>query len=161
MSTGTWRKAGAGRGRGRGGISVCIKRGAEYLSHTIVNRAELFRATFVFPQAVYGRGVEVLKRTPGDSTVVASPNFSRTKSPVLKQPPGRISLKYGARLPPPTSSFDSPVQTRKYVNTVFFVASFLESSSHETFVKERRCFFLGGAIVESVHPQKENAALLP
>ena len=30
------------------------------------------------------------------------------------------------------------------MNTVFFISSFLVSSSHETFVKENRCFFGGG-----------------
>ena len=41
-------------------------------------------------------------------------------------------LKNGA-LAPPTSSFDRPLQTRKNVKVVFFMASFLVSSSHDSF----------------------------
>ena len=49
----------------------------------------------------------------------------------------------------PTLSFDSPSQTKTCLRMFFFIASFLVSTSHETFVKKNRRFW-GGAIVESV-----------
>ena len=71
------------------------------------------------------------------------PNSSLTKSPVIKPlPPGRISW-HTVPVATPATSFDSPLQTRKYAKVLFFIASFLVSSSQETFVKEYRCFWRG------------------
>ena len=44
-------------------------------------------------------------------------------------------LKYGVSLDTPTSYIVRPLHTRTYMDTLFLVASFLLSSSHETFVK--------------------------
>ena len=43
-----------------------------------------------------------------------------------------------------------PLHTRKYMDTLLSMVSFLVASSHETFVKENQCFFGEEAIVESV-----------
>ena len=40
------------------------------------------------------------------------------------------------------------------MDTFFYIASFLVSSSHETFVKDNRRFFGGGTIAESVTANK-------
>ena len=41
------------------------------------------------------------------------------------------------------SSFDSPLQTKEVYEDFFFMASFLVSGSHETFVKKYRWFWGG------------------
>ena len=76
-------------------------------------------------------------------STVASPTFLQRKLTVVKPAPGLIS-RNTAPLATPTSPFDSPLQTTTYKNMFFFVASFVVSSSREKFVKEHRCFFLGG-----------------
>ena len=73
------------------------------------------------------------------------PNFPSTKSPVLKPAPGRTSSNT-VPLATTTSSIDSPLQTRKYVMILVFIATFLAcvSISHETFVFEENRWFGGG-----------------
>ena len=70
------------------------------------------------------------------------PNFSSTKSPVLKPAPGRISWNT-VFLDTPRSSIVRRLHKRKYTDTFFSIVSFLVSSSRddETIVKEnRRCW---------------------
>ena len=76
------------------------------------------------------------------STARAPATFGLTKPPDLKPAPGRASLEYDC-ICHPTSSFDIPLQTRKYLGIYIFIASFLVSSSHETRVEEY-CWFCGG-----------------
>ena len=49
-----------------------------------------------------------------------------------------------------TPSFDSPsFENKQIYEDIVFIAPFLVSSSHETFVKKYHCFFWGG-VLESV-----------
>ena len=75
----------------------------------------------------------------------SAPNFSLTKSSVLKPAPGRISSNT-VPLAAPTSPFDSPFceQEHIYILETFCLAEpFLVSSSHKTFVQEN-IWFWGG-----------------
>ena len=66
------------------------------------------------------------------------PNSSLTKWPVSKPAPGCTSCNT-VSLDTPTSSIDRPFfAQRKYVDTFLSIASFLVSSSHETFVEEKK-----------------------
>ena len=88
-----------------------------------------------------------------ESIYGSPPNFSLTISPVSKPAPMIPVLSHGIRCPStpsPTSLIVRSLHTRKYMDKVFSIASFLASTSHETFVNENRWRWGGGAIVASV-----------
>ena len=67
-------------------------------------------------------------------STVAPPTLLERNRRFCTPVPSRISLNT-VPLAAPTPSFDSPLQTRKNSNELCFVASFLLSSGHETFVR--------------------------
>ena len=70
-------------------------------------------------------------------SMVAPPNFSFTKSPVSKQAHGRISRGKNSALCHPDVIGRSSFANKKICDDILFIASFLLSSSHETFVKKK------------------------
>ena len=87
-------------------------------------------------------------------STVARPNFSLTKSLVLKRAPGRISC-YTAPLATPTSSLGSPVfPYKKIYEAVFFMGGILPRvEKPRNDARERKSLFFfwgGGYVVESV-----------
>ena len=84
-----------------------------------------------------------------EESFYAPPNFSLTESPVLKPALPAVAPEVTVLLSPHPDVIVRPsLANEKIGYDCIFIAFFLVSSSHETFVKEYRWFF-GGAIVES------------
>ena len=80
-----------------------------------------------------------------ESFYSSPPNDSPTKSPQ----PTTVSIEVPCYLPPRRHRFDRPSRAKKTCKAISFIASFLVSSSHEAFVKQKS-LVLGGSIVEAV-----------
>ena len=85
------------------------------------------------------------RSVPGPESFYGSPpDFSLTKSPVLKPDPGRISSNT-VLLTTSMSSFDSPLQPKKYIN---IFSSWHHSSCRAAMKRlSKKIAGLGGAIV--------------
>ena len=95
----------------------------------------------------YGRE-EARGGAPPSQSTVAPPNFSLTKSPVLKPAHPAVSPETRSpSTPSPTSSIDRPLCTQENIGILLFsIVSFLAvvSSSHETLSLQKNAVFFGG-----------------